>query len=79
MALLKRHAAAEVMEHYALCANHGYTQGEGRWGQGKEEIALSDGSIVTIPSGDRDCSSGVISAYLAVGIGCGRASYLTKA
>lgn len=69
---------AQVMEH--LCAHdddggHGYTQAA-RWGDGTyETIALSDGTTVRIANGDRDCSSGIISALEAVGVDCHGASY----
>jgi hypothetical protein len=73
--LLKRDAAAEVMEHLVNHANHGYDQkyrqGDGGW----ETITLSDNSKVTIATGDRDCSSAIISAFEAVGISCGGATY----
>jgi hypothetical protein len=71
--MLKRDAAAEVMEHLVTHSNHGYDQAR-RWGDGgKETITLSDGSKVTIATGDRDCSSAEISAFEAVGISCGGA------
>lgn len=59
--------AVEVMEHYANHdASHGYSQ-YNRWGNGSNEvITLSDGTTVTISAGDRDCSSGIISAWEAV-------------
>lgn len=69
---------AQVMEH--LCSHdgdggHGYTQGA-RWGDGTyETITLSDGSTARIANGDRDCSSGIISALEAVGVDCRGASY----
>ena len=78
MALSKREAFAQVMEH--MCTHdggggHGYTQ-DARWGDGAtEEITLSDGTKVTIANGDRDCSSGIISALQAVGIDTHGASY----
>lgn len=69
---------AQVMEH--LCKHdgdggHGYTQGA-RWGDGTyETITLSDGSTVKVANGDRDCSSGIISALQAVGVDTKGASY----
>ena len=55
--------AAQVMEHLATCPSHGYSQ-YSRWGDGGTEVVtLSDGSTVTIATGDRDCSSGVIDAW----------------
>ena len=58
---------AEVMEHYAEHdASHGYSQ-YNRWGNGSNEtLTLSDGTVVTVSAGDRDCSSGIISAWEAV-------------
>jgi len=82
MAIKKKDAAAEIMEHFANLdgwhngvPGHGYTQGGGRWGEGWEYVTLSDGTVVGVAGGDRDCSSGVISAYQAVGIDCGGATY----
>lgn len=55
--------AAQVMEHLATCPSHGYSQ-YSRWGDGGTEIVtLSDGSTVTIATGDRDCSSAVCDAW----------------
>ena len=58
---------AEVMEHYANHdASHGYSQ-YNRWGDGSNEmLTLSDGTTVYVSAGDRDCSSGIISAWEAV-------------
>lgn len=71
--------AAEVMYH--MCTHdgnggHGYSQ-YNRWGDGTNEtIMLSDGSQVSIPNGDFDCSSAVITAWEAVLPGCsGDATY----
>lgn len=56
-------------------AGHGYTWDD-RWGDGTyETVTLSDGSTVSIQNGDRDCSSGVISALQAVGVDTHGASY----
>ena len=55
--------AAQVMEHLATCPSHGYSQ-YSRWGDGGTEVVtLSDGSTVTIATGDRDCSSAVCDAW----------------
>ena len=78
MALPLYEKFAQVMEH--LCRHdgdggHGYTQAA-RWGDGTyETITLSDGSNVKLANGDRDCSSGIISALEAVGVDCKGASY----
>lgn len=69
---------AQVMEHMVTHdgdGGHGYTWDD-RWGDGTyETITLSDGSTVSIQNGDRDCSSGVISALRAVGVDTHGASY----
>ena len=78
MALTMQERAAEVMEH--MCRHdgdggHGYSQ-VSRYGDGTTEVVtLSDGTRVTIAGGDRDCSSGIISAFEAVGVDCGGATY----
>ena len=56
------------MEHYASHSAHGYTQGSGRWGDGTTENVKVGGGVFKIAGGDRDCSSGVISAYKAAGV-----------
>lgn len=66
--------AAKVMEHLCACKSHGYTQGY-RWGDGGFEAVQIAGSTYTIETGDRDCSSAVISCYKAIGIDCGGAEY----
>lgn len=78
MSLTQREAFARTMEH--LCshdgnAGHGYSQ-INRWGDGTyETVDLGDGVSVKLANGDRDCSSGIISALKAVGINTGNASY----
>lgn len=78
MALPLYERFAQVMEH--LCSHdgdggHGYTWDD-RWGDGTwETIELSDGSQVQVENGDRDCSSGIISALEAVGVDTHGASY----
>ena len=55
--------AAQIQEHLCTCPSHGYSQ-YSRWGDGgSETVTLSDGSKVTIATGDRDCSSSVIDAW----------------
>ncbi|WP_165170715.1 peptidoglycan-binding protein [Adlercreutzia sp. ZJ242] len=69
---------AQVMEH--LCRHdgdggHGYTW-DARWGDGTyETVTLSDGSEAQVANGDRDCSSGIISALKAVGVDVHGATY----
>lgn len=78
MSLPEYERFAQVMEH--LCRHdgnngHGYSKLK-RWGDGTTEtITLSDGSKVIIANGDRDCSSGIISALAAIGIDVHGASY----
>lgn len=71
----KKEVAALIMRHLCTHNAHGYTQDmKGRQGTGTEEIDIY-GVKYTIKSGDRDCSSAVISAYEAAGISCGGATY----
>ena len=71
----KKEVAALIMRHLCTHSAHGYTQDmEGRQGTGTETIDIY-GKKYTIKSGDRDCSSAVISAYEAAGISCGGATY----
>lgn len=60
--------AAQLMEHMCKCSSHGYTQGN-RWGDGGVETVMIDGKGYRIATGDRDCSSAVISAYKAALVG----------
>lgn len=55
--------AAQVMEHLVTCASHGYSQYSRQGDGGTETVTLTDGSKVTIATGDRDCSSSVIDAW----------------
>lgn len=71
----KKEVAALIMRHLCTHNAHGYTQDmSGRQGTGTEVIDIY-GVKYTIKSGDRDCSSAVISAYEAAGISCGGATY----
>ena len=71
----KKEVAALIMRHLCTHNAHGYTQDmSGRQGTGTETIDVY-GKQYTIKSGDRDCSSAVISAYEAAGISCGGATY----
>ena len=71
----KKEVAALIMRHLCTHNAHGYTQDmKGRQGTGTETIDIY-GVKYTIKSGDRDCSSAVISAYEAAGISCGGATY----
>ena len=66
MALTYQERAAQVMEHLVGhdgdTPGHGYSQYSRLGDGGIETITLSDGSRVTIATGDRDCSSAVIDA-----------------
>ena len=71
----KKEVAALIMRHLCTHNAHGYTQDmDDRQGSGSETIDVY-GVPYTIKSGDRDCSSAVISAYEAAGISCGGATY----
>ena len=62
--------AARIMEHLVAHdgdGGHGYSQGSNRWGNGVLETLEIDGHAYRFAGGDRDCSSGVISAYEAAG------------
>ena len=75
MALTIPQKAAEVMEHLVTHYSHGYSQYSRNGDGGKETITLSDGTKVTIATGDRDCSSAVIDCYRSLGINVGGATY----
>lgn len=74
-----RERAAQLMEHLCAHSAHGYSQpnraGIGTGGGEGETVTLTDGTVVKISSGDRDCSSAVIECYAALGVNCGGASY----
>lgn len=71
----KKEVAALIMRHLCTHKDHGYTQDmDKRFGIGTETIDIY-GHKYTIKSGDRDCSSAVISAFEAAGISCGGATY----
>ena len=55
--------AAQVMEHLVTCPLHGYSQYSRQGDGGTETVTLTDGSKITIATGDRDCSSSVIDAW----------------
>lgn len=74
----KNEVAARIMEHMVEHDGnygHGYTQGANRWGNGTVCSIDVDGVKYMFSGGDRDCSSGVISAYEAAGVDCGGATY----
>ena len=64
----KKEVAALIMRHLCTHDKHGYTQDmSGRQGTGTEEIDVY-GVKYTIKSGDRDCSSAVITAWELAGV-----------
>lgn len=75
MSLSPNERAAQIMEHLVSCNRHGYSQYSRNGDGGSEMITLSDGSNVTINTGDRDCSSAVIDAYRSAGVDVGGATY----
>lgn len=66
--------AALLMRHLCECPSHGYSQ-YSRNGDGGIELVTVDGGQYEVATGDRDCSSAVISCYTALGVDCGGASY----
>ncbi len=52
--------------HRHLCEHdwHGYTQGQGRWGDGEGTCKVYvDGDVYEVEQGDRDCSSSIIDCW----------------
>ena len=73
--MLKKEVAVELMKHLVTHDWHGYSQ-VSRWGDGEGTCDIEvGGKVYHLEQGDRDCSSGVISAYEAAGISCGGATY----
>lgn len=73
--MLKKQVAVELMKHLVTHDWHGYSQ-VSRWGDGEGTCDVEvGGKVYKLEQGDRDCSSGVISAYEAAGISCGGATY----
>ncbi len=73
--MLKKQIAVELMKHLVTHDWHGYSQ-VSRWGDGEGTCDIDiGGKVYKLEQGDRDCSSGVISAYEAAGISCGGATY----
>lgn len=71
----QKEAAALCMEHLVDHDWHGYTWDD-RWGDGEGTCPVETPiGTCYVEQGDRDCSSGVISAYEAAGISCGGATY----
>jgi hypothetical protein len=78
MSLTKMQRAVEIMRHLVThdgSGGHGYDQ-KNRWGSGgTETLTLSNGASVTIPTGDFDSSSAVLTAYKAAGVNINGATY----
>ena len=56
--------AATLMEHLCTHDWHGYTQSNGRWGDGEGVCGVEvDGRVYEVEQGDRDCSAAVIDAW----------------
>lgn len=56
--------AAELHRHLCEHEWHGYTQGQGRWGDGEGTCKVRiDGKIYEVQQGDRDCSSSIIECW----------------
>lgn len=77
MALTQREALARIQE--LQCSHdgdfgHGYSQ-LNRAGKGVETVDFGDGVCANIPLGDRDCSSALCIALVALGIDVHGASY----
>ena len=73
--MLLKEIAVQLMEH--LCSHdwHGYSQ-VSRYGDGEGTCDISiNGKVYYLEQGDRDCSSGIITAFEAAGIFCGGATY----
>lgn len=71
----QKELAATCMDHLVDHDWHGYTW-DARWGNGQGVCAVvCPAGTAEVAQGDRDCSSGIISAYEAAGIGCGGATY----
>ena len=58
-------AAATIHAHLCNHEWHGYTQGNGRWGDGEGVCTVNvEGRTYTVAQGDRDCSSSDIDAWV---------------
>lgn len=60
--------AAQIHEHLVTHSSHGYSQYSRLGDGGSETFTLSDGTPITLATGDRDCSSSVIDAYQKAGV-----------
>lgn len=58
--------AATLHNHLCVHGWHGYTQGDGRWGDGEGVCSIVvEGATYDVEQGDRDCSSSVIECWRA--------------
>lgn len=73
--MLLKEIAVQLMEHLCNHDWHGYSQ-VSRYGDGEGTCPVTiGGKTYYLEQGDRDCSSGVITAFEAAGISCGGATY----
>lgn len=73
--MLLKEIAVQLFDHLIDHNWHGYSQ-VSRWGDGEGVCPITiDGKVYNLEQGDRDCSSGIISAFEAAGISCGGATY----
>lgn len=73
--MLLKEVAVQLFEHLISHDQHGYSQ-YSRWGDGSGFCKVPvNGKTYSVAIGDRDCSSGIISAFEAAGISCGGATY----
>ncbi len=74
----KKQVAVKIMKHLVTHDGnngHGYSQ-YSRQGDGKGYCTVKiDGKDYKIRTGDRDCSSAIIDAFVTAGISCGGATY----
>lgn len=71
----KKEVAMLIFTELVTNSAHGYTMDmDKRWGTGTRILNIL-GHEYKIAGGDRDCSSGIISAFEAAGISCGGATY----
>lgn len=60
----RANVSATLMEHLCNHDWHGYTQGNGRWGDGEGVCNVDvEGETFSVEQGDRDCSSAVIDCW----------------
>lgn len=71
--MLLKEIAVQLMEHLCNHDWHGYSQ-VSRYGDGEGTCPIEiNGKTYYLEQGDRDCSSGIITAFESAGISCGGA------